>query len=366
MTKRLGFLFLVLSLLASSTTAQSKLLPGMPAPLDMSDIYSADRPGALNPVVKNFLQRVYVPNTESNTVSVIDPTTYKVIDTLQVGRQPQHVTPSYDMTKLWILNDKGNSLTAIDPATGKMGETVPVDDPYNMYYTPDGKYAIVVAEQMMRLMFREPKTMALKNSAWFNCKGIDHMDFSADGTYLIASCEFGVKIIKVDVQSQKQVGAALELGPHNGPQDVKLSPDGKVFYVADMHADGVHLIDGDQMKKIGFIRTGTGAHGLYVSRDSKILYVSNRNEGSISLIDFKTQSVVKKWQLPGGGSPDMGGVSADGKVLWLSGRYNAEVYAIDTSDGHLIAKIPVGKGPHGLCVYPQPGSYSLGHTGIFR
>ena len=365
MTKRIGFLVFVLSLLAANTTAQSKLLPGMPAPLDMSDIYSADRPGALNPVVKNFLQRVYVPNTESNTVSVIDPTTYKVIETFQVGRQPQHVSPSYDMTKLWILNDKGNSLTAIDPATGKMGETVPVDDPYNMYYTPDGKYAIVVAEQMMRLMFREPKTMALKNSVWFNCKGIDHMDFSADGTYLIASCEFGDKIIKVDVQSQKQVGA-VELGPHNGPQDVKLSPDGKVFYVADMHADGVHLIDGDQMKKIGFIRTGNGTHGLYVSRDSKMLYVTNRNEGSISLVDFKTQSVVKKWQLPGGGSPDMGGVSADGKVLWLAGRYNAEVYAIDTNDGHLIAKIPVGKGPHGLCVYPQPGRYSLGHTGIFR
>src|SRR5947199_4418804 len=221
MTNRPIFLLLVVSLLASSTTAQSKLLPGMSAPLDTSDIYTPDRPAGLNPIVKNFLQRVYVPNTESNTVSVIDPTTYKVIETFQVGRQPQHVTPSYDMTKLWILNDKGNSLTAIDPATGKMGETVPVDDPYNMYYTPDGKYAIVVAEQLMRLMFREPKTMALKDSAWFNCKGIDHMDFSADGTYLIASCEFGDKIIKVDVPSHKQAGAC-ELGPHTGPQDVKL------------------------------------------------------------------------------------------------------------------------------------------------
>src|SRR3989442_11537945 len=249
MTKRIGFLVFVLSLLAVSTTAQSKLLPGMPAPLDMSDIYSADRPGALNPVVKNFLQRVYVPNTESNTVSVIDPTTYKVIETFQVGRQPQHVSPSYDMTKLWILNDKGNSLTAIDPATGKMGETVPVDDPYNMYYTPDGKYAIVVAEQMMRLMFRDPQTMALKNSVWFNCKGIDHMDFSADGTYLIASCEFGNKIIKVDVQSQKQVGV-VELGEHTGPQDVKLSPFGKGFYVAELHADGVHLLYVDPTNQI--------------------------------------------------------------------------------------------------------------------
>src|SRR5437870_3917567 len=229
MTKRIGFLVFVLSLLAVSTTAQSKLLPGMPAPLDMSDIYSADRPGALNPVVKKFLQRVYVPNTESNTVSVIDPTTYKVIETFQVGRQPQHVTPSYDMTKLWILNDKGNSLTKIDPVTGKLGETVPVDDPYNMYYTPDGKYAMVVAEQKMHLNFLDPVTMKVKNSVGVPCKGVDHVDFSPDGTYFIASCEFAGALIKVDTAQQKLMGR-IDLPEMGMPQDVKISPDGKAWY----------------------------------------------------------------------------------------------------------------------------------------
>jgi DNA-binding beta-propeller fold protein YncE len=53
-------------------------------------------------------------------------------------------------------------------------------------------------------------------------------------------------------------------------------------------------------------------------------------------------------------------------VLWLSGRYDAAVYAIDTRTGRLIRRISVGAGPHGLCVYPQPGRYSLGHTGIMR
>jgi|SoiMethySBSTD1v2_1073268.scaffolds.fasta_scaffold29818_3 YVTN family beta-propeller protein len=354
----------IICLIATVAFAQSKVLPGMMPLLDPNDIYAASRAGNLSGVVKHFLPRVYVPNTESNTVTVIDPATYKVIETFQVGKQPQHVVPSYDLKTLWILNDKGNSLTAIDPTTGKLGRTVPVDDPYNMYYTPDGKYAVVVAEQMMRLMFRDPATMELKNSQWFQCKGIDHMDFSADGTYMVASCEFGNKIIKVDVQTQKKLGEIL-LGPHTSPQDVRLSPDGKVFYVADMYADGVHLVDGDQMKKIGFIPTGGGAHGLYPSRDSKVMYVSNRHEGSVSVVDFATRKVIKKWEF-GNASPDMGGVSSDGKVLWLSGRYHAEVYAIDTTDGHLIARIPVGRGPHGLCVYPQPGRYSLGHTGIFR
>ena len=62
----------------------------------------------------------------------------------------------------------------------------------------------------------------------------------------------------------------------------------------------------------------------------------------------------------------MGGVSADGTTLWLSDRYHAEVYALDTTTGELKARIPVGDGPLGLCVYPQPGRYSLGHTGVFR
>ncbi len=349
----------------TSEKAAANALPGMPPVSNPKDIYAADRPNQLSPVVRDFIPRIYVPNTESNTVDVIDPATYKVVDHFKVGRLPQHVTPSWDMKTLWVLNDKGDSLTKIDPKNGKMGETIPVLDPYNMYYTPDGKYAVVVAEQRMRLEFYNSATMKLEKEVWVPCKGIDHMDFSPNGRYLIASCEFGEAVIKFDVEKKKMI-SKLPVHPAGMPQDVKLSPDGTVFYVADMHANGVHLIDGEEMKQIGFIPTGKGAHGLYVSRDSKWLYVSNRGEGSISLIDLATRKVAKKWQIPTPASPDMGGVSADGKVLWLAGRFNSEVYAIDTEDGKLLARIPVGHGPHGLCVYPQPGRYSLGHTGVFR
>jgi YVTN family beta-propeller protein len=340
-------------------------LPGMPPVLNPKDIYSEDSVGKLSPVVKNFLSRIYVPNSGSNTVDVIDPATFKIIGHFDVGHQPQHVVPSWDLKTLWVLNDLGDSLTKIDPMTGKKGITVPVQDPYNMYYTPDGKYAIVVAEAQKRLDFRDPETMKLKDSVKVPCKGVDHMDFSASGRFLIASCEFSGMMIKVDVLSRKVVGT---LPMHKGamPQDVKTSPDGKVFYAADMMSDGVWMIEPEKFQKIGFIPTGKGAHGLYPSRDSKYLYVSNRGEGSVSVIDFATRKVVKKWKFADVASPDMGGVSADGKVFWLSGRYNSEVYAIDTTDGHLLARIPVGKGPHGLCVYPQPGRYSLGHTGVFR
>ncbi|WP_228562055.1 YncE family protein [Catenulispora rubra] len=349
----------------SAGTLLPAALSGMPA-YDPADLYSFDRPGMVSPVIAAALPRVYVPNTESDTVTVIDPSDYHIIETMKVGHEPQHVVPSWDLKTLWVNNDLGNSLTPIDPFTGKAGAPIPVHDPYNLYFTPDGASAVVMASKDMQLVFREPHTMAVQKVLPVPCEGVNHADFSPDGSYFIVSCEFSGQLLKVDTKNRAILGV-LDLPQKSSmPQDVKISPDGKVFYIADMVANGLWTVDGDAFKLTGMIPTGKGAHGLYVSRDSTTMYVSNRGEGSITLLDFASGKPRAKWQLPDGGSPDIGGVSADGKVLWLSGRYNAEVYAISTTDGRLLARIRVGRGPHGLAVYPQPGRYSLGHTGVFR
>jgi DNA-binding beta-propeller fold protein YncE len=329
------------------------------------DIYAADRANALSPVVRHFPARVYVPNSLSNTVDEIDARTYKIIRHFPVGLLPQHVTPSHDLRTLWVDNDLGNSLTPLNPRTGKPGKPIPVADPYNLYFTVDGHYAIVVAEQLQRLDFRDPHTMRMRRSVPVTCRGVDHLDFSADGRLALASCEFSGRLLVLDVAHQR-VLRYIGIGSHTLPQDVKLSPDARIFYVADAVANGVWLVDARTMRVKRFMHTGAGAHGLYVSRDSRQLYVSNRGEGTVSVVSFAKRRVTKKWHIPGGGSPDMGGVSADGKVLWLAGRYNSEVYAISTKTGRLLRKIPVGRSPHGLAVYPQPGRYSLGHNGVFR
>jgi YVTN family beta-propeller protein len=350
---------------ADSKARATKPPPSHPARPARVNVYAADRRGALSPVVRAFPSRVYVPNSESDTVDVIDPRTYRVVRHFPTGRLPQHVTPSWDLKTLWVDNDEGNSLTPVDPRTSRPGRPVPVTDPYNLYFTMSGRYAIVVAERLRRLDFRDSRTMRLHHSLPVPCPGVDHLDFTANGRLLLASCEFGGKLVLVDVGHEKVVGS-VSLRPGAMPQDVKLSPDGRVFYVADMASNGVWLVGARNFRRLGFVHTGAGAHGLYPSRDSRRLFVSNRSEGSISVISFRTRRPVAKWRLPGGASPDMGGVSADGRVLWLSGRYDGEVYAIDTRTGRLIKRIPVGRGPHGLCVYPQPGRYSLGHTGELR
>jgi YVTN family beta-propeller protein len=350
---------------AAAPSAADAPLEGMPPLLDPNNIYAAGRPGNLSPVVAQFPSRVYVPNSGSDSVDVIDPATFKVVEHFAVGRQPQHVTPSWDLKRLWVLNDLGDSTTEIDPATGKMGKTVPVKDPYNMYYTPDGKFAIVVAERELKLNFLNPDTMKLVESVPVPCRGVDHMDFSANGRFLIASCEFAGSLLKFDVMTRRPISTLL-LKKGGMPQDVRSAPDAKLFYVADMMANGVYVIDPVTFTKVGFIATGKGAHGISMSRDAKVMYVSNRGEGSVSVVDLATRTPITKWQIPGGGSPDMGGLTPDGSVLWLSGRYHHEVYAFDTKTGELLARIKVGRNPHGLSVYPQPGRYSLGHNGVLR
>lgn len=329
------------------------------------NIYAADGPTMLSPAVRNVPYRIYVPESGSSYVDVIDPYTYKVVDRYYTGLDPQHVIPAWNLKTIYAANDLGNSLTPISPYTGKPeGPNIPVTDPYNIYFTPNGHYAIVVEEARQILAFRNPDTWALEKAVPVNCPGVDHGDFSADGSYAIFSCEFSSKMVKIDLKTLSVAGYLTI--PGSAPQDVKIDPQGNVFYTADLNRGGVYLISAADFKVIGFIPTGRDAHGLYVSRTAKYLYVSNRGAGSVSVISFAQRKVVQTWVIPGGGSPDMGNLSPDGKVLWLSGRYNACVYAISTVTGKLLAEIPVPNMPHGLLPWPQPGRYSIGHTGIMR
>jgi len=385
-------------------------VPGMPPVVDALNLYSETGSGKFSAAVQGDRERIYVPNLRSNDVYVIDPSEMKVIDRFKVGIGPQHIVPSWDLRTLWVTNNAegrtDGSLTPIDPKTGKPGKAVMVDDPYNMYATPDGKSAIVVAEARKRLDFRDPKTMELQYSINVpGCPGVNHADFSIDGRFAIFTCEFSGTLAKIDLVERKVLGylklqmpatrfkeiaGAPRTAPgqvwepgetevctatRGMPQDIRASPDGKRYFIADMHADGVHVIDGDAFKQVGFIPTGLGAHGLYPSRDGKHLYVANRGShkihgprlgnGGVTVIDFATEKVIARWAVPGGGSPDMGNVSADGKWLWLAARYDDVVYRFDTSNGE-VRQVKVGAEPHGLTVWPQPGRYSLGHTGNLR
>ncbi|MHB8501287.1 MAG: YncE family protein [Candidatus Acidiferrales bacterium] len=354
---------------APADTEPARLLPEPDVqPTSLPDapvnVYASTMSGVVPCPLCELPPRVYVPNSTADTVDVIDPLTFKVIDHYKVGHIPHHIAPAWDMSALYVDNEGSSSLTVIDVHTGLPSGSISIPYPYNLYFTPDGTKAIDVVERLQRIEFRDWRHgWRLLKSVAIPWPGADHLDFSADGSYVMISTEFSGVVAKVDTVNMSLVGYVSVGGL---PIDVRLSPDGSVFYVTNQGRMGVSVIDPIAMKEIQFIPTGRGAHGLQVSRDTKSLYVSNRLEGSISVIDFATRRVVAKWSIPGGGSPDMMQLNPDGTQLWATGRYNSTVYVLSTVTGQLMAKIPVGSEDHGLTYFPNVGLHSLGHNGVYR
>jgi YVTN family beta-propeller protein len=348
------------ALSSASSQPASASSPQMTAGNAAVNVYEAIKSG-FAPGVAGIPERVYVPNEGAGTVNVIDPATFTIVDRLTVGKTPQHITPGWDMKSLLVNNMDSNSLTEIDPVSGKPRGTIPIPYPYNLYFTVDGTRAVVVAESLDRLDFYDRTSWRLLKSLPIPWEGVNHMDMTADGRYLLTTTEFDGFVVKVDTVTMTIAGQA-EVG--GLPIDVRLAPDGSVFYVTNQSRDGVSIIDPIAMKELAFIPTGRGAHGLVVSRDTQSLYVSNRLEGSISVIDFGSRRVRAKWMT--GGSPDMLQVSADGRQLWASSRFHSRVDVIDTTTGAVLRQIRTDYGPHGLTYFPQPGRISLGHNGVYR
>jgi YVTN family beta-propeller protein len=343
-------------------------LPTAPAPSPSParqrhvSIYAADGPGQLSPAVTGVPERVYVPNTLDGTVDVIDPRSFRVLKRLYVGGEPHHVTPSWNLRVLYVDNPGNGTLDVINPRTARLVRTIRVASPYNLYFTPDGTKALVVAEYRRLIEFRNP------HSSWRLLKrvsvpwpGVDHMDFSADGRYLLVSCEYSGVVVKISTDRMAVTGM-INVGGR--PIDVKISPDGRFFYVANQGLGGVSVLDPRRMRQVAFLRTGAGAHGFAVSRSGRLLYVSNRIAGTISVIGFRARRVLATWIV--GGSPDMLQVSPDGGQLWASNRFGNTVSVISTRSGRLLHTITVGTAPHGLTYFPQPGRFSIGHNGVYR
>ncbi|MDQ3811923.1 MAG: YncE family protein [Chloroflexota bacterium] len=342
---------------------QALIEPGpqpMPVEAGPTNVWAA----TMGPLAEGALDlppRVYVPHEIGGDIAVIDPLSRTIVDRFFVGRTPHHVTPAYDLTSLYVSVMGTGRLVQIDPWAGRPARSLVVAAPYNLYFTLDGSMAIVAAEPYNRLDFYDAGSWQPIARLPIPASGVDHLDLSADGKYLMVSGEFGGQLIKVDLE-RIAVAGVLRLG--GLPIDVKLAPEGDLFYVANQGRHGVSIVEPESLTEIGFLPTGRGAHGMAISRDTRYLYVSNRLAGTISVVEFTSRSILATW--PIGGSPDMLQVSPDGTELWASGRAHGAVYVVDTRTGQLLDRIRTGAAPHGLTYFPQPGRFSIGHNGVYR
>jgi YVTN family beta-propeller protein len=109
-------------------------------------VYAAIRPGHQSSAVRGLPERVYVPNSVSGTVTEIDPATFAVLRTFPTGSSDQHITPGWNLRRLYVNNTSSNTAHVSSPRIGRPIRTIPVADPYNLYLTPNGSKGIVVAE----------------------------------------------------------------------------------------------------------------------------------------------------------------------------------------------------------------------------
>lgn len=339
--------------------------PSAPA---VGGVYAGTVAGVLDPRVADLPHRVYVPNELSNDIAVIDPETFEVVDRFAVGAAPEHVSPDWDLGMLYVNNMNGATLTKVDPKTENAIETMQVPFPYNLFFSPDGEKAIVVADYLGWDMVADNGLYFYDRESWELLKfvqvpypGVNHLDFSADGSYLMVSTETAGHVVKIDVETMEIVGT-VDVG--GSPLDVRLAPEGDIFYVANQGKHGVDLVNGDTLELVGHIPTGQGAHAFGYSRDVSRLFVTNRMEGTVTVIDTATRQVIDEWAV--GGSPDMVSSSPDGSQMWISNRFHGTVIVLDPESGEVLATIETGGNPHGLTYWPQPGTISLGHNGNTR
>ena len=304
----------------ATSTGQSRAATSSATTPAAVNVYAHDGAGQLRGAARTAKALVYVPNTLSNTLQVIDPRTYQVIARYPTGHEPQHVVPSWDLKTLWVNDDLGNDLVPVNPRTGRPGRPVPVADPYNLYFTPDGAHALVMAERLHRIDVRDPHTMALQRSLPVPCDGLNHADYSADQSFFVASCEFSGKLLVIDRNATKirtvinlntihtpgattptqamHMGgpkAGLRPGASAMPQDVRLTPDGTRFLAADMLRNGVWVIDAHTLKVQRFLHTGKGTHSIYPDRTATRLFVANRDAGTITVLDAATLKTLHTW-----------------------------------------------------------------------
>ena len=105
----------------------------MPAPVDPHDVYAGAGANMFSPVVAAQPSRVYSPNLITGKVDVIDPQTFKVIDSLPAIPSPEHIVPSWDLQTLWVtadVSERGGhgGVAPIDPKTGKLGKAIDLPD----------------------------------------------------------------------------------------------------------------------------------------------------------------------------------------------------------------------------------------------
>jgi YVTN family beta-propeller protein len=292
-----------------------------------------------------------VLNSGEASVSLIDMDTKAVYKTFAVGKEPHHLMITPDQKSVLVANAASDDVVFLDPKTGSIQSRLPnIIDPYHIGYSPDKKWFVAAGNRLDRVDIYSAKNQELKMvKIVLAAKTPSHIAFTRDSKLTFVTLQDSNELIAIDLASQEIVWR-MPIGKM--PAGVWMTPGDKHLLIGLTGSDLVQVVDWRQQKIVKEIKTGKGAHNFRPLGDKRHIFLTNRVDSTISIIDMdKLEKVADIKGLPAG--PDCMDVTADGKELWVTFRFAKKVGIIDIASRKLVSTIPVGKSPHGIFFHPS-------------
>ncbi|HYD06385.1 MAG TPA: hypothetical protein VEC60_11710 [Reyranella sp.] len=296
--------------------------------------------------------QVIVLNSDGASYSIVSRSQRAEIGRLPIGREPHHLMPTPDGQELLLASTVTNELVGVDIRTGERKRVVrDIIDPYQLGFSPDGKWFVTAAYRLDHVdIYRYDGNFKLAGRIFISSLP-SHLAFDAESKTVFVTLQESARTVAIDLETQlikwnSEVGKA--------PAGIVMLPDNKRLLVALTGEDSVVTLDPVKGTVIGRLQTGKGAHNFWPKGDGRHWFLSNRNEGTVSLIDTEEMKVAASVRVPGG--PDCMDITPDGKELWVTQRFLRRVAIIDVPTMRLVASIPVGKSPHGVFILRAPAA----------
>jgi YVTN family beta-propeller protein len=287
-----------------------------------------------------------VLNSGEASVSLIDMDKRAVYKTFPIGKEPHHLMITPDQKSVLVANAAGDDVVFLDPKTGDIQSRLPnIVDPYHIGYSPNKKWFVAAGNRLDRVDIYAAKNQELKLVKIVKAaKTPSHIAFTNDSKLTFVTLQDSNELIAIDLASQEIVWK-MPIGKM--PAGVWMTPGDKHLLIGLTGSDLVQVVDWKQQKIIKEIKTGKGAHNFRPLGDKRHIFLTNRVDSTISIIDMeKLEKVADIKGLPSG--PDCMDITADGKELWVTFRFAKKVGIIDIASRKLVTTIPVGKSPHGI------------------
>lgn len=296
---------------------------------------------------------LYVTNTKSNSVSIIDTTTFDVTGTIALGPgKPNRIAVHPDGKTAWVIYDKSHDLGVIDLEAKKLAKRVKIGgNPYNLTFAPDGKTLYVLDwasetsgdDVIIYDLASEKIEAKIEVSTW-----PAHAIFSRDARYLYVSGETAGDLTVIDTKTRTTVTRIVHGG--GDAMGLALSPDGKTLYAGAGENKQVVKIDTATNKVTGTISVPGILHETTLTLDGKYLYTTLRKANKVVVISTADDKIVAT--IPQRAYPDLVVMEPTGKYAFVTNRYADHVAVIDVAAHKQVRVIPVGKAPHGMWLRP--------------